>query len=32
MTAATGLIEIAEDATEIAAGDLVDFLPFAEMR
>jgi molybdopterin molybdotransferase len=32
MTAATGLIEIAEEATEIAPGDLVDFLPFAEMR
>ena len=32
MTTATGLIEIAEGATEIAPGDLVDFLPFAGMR
>ncbi|HWA46372.1 MAG TPA: gephyrin-like molybdotransferase Glp [Hypericibacter adhaerens] len=32
MTAAAGLIEIAEDVTEVAPGDLLDFLPFAEMR
>jgi molybdopterin molybdotransferase len=32
MTTATGLIEIAEAATEVAPGDLVDFLPFAGMR
>jgi molybdopterin molybdotransferase len=32
MTTATGLIELAEDVTAVAPGDLVDFLPFAEMR
>jgi hypothetical protein len=32
MTTATGLVEIAEDITEVEVGDLVDFLPFTEMR
>jgi molybdopterin molybdotransferase len=32
MTTATGLIELAEDVTAVAPGDLVDFLPFADMR
>jgi molybdopterin molybdotransferase len=32
MTAATGLVEIGEEVTEVKAGDLVDFLPFTDMR
>jgi molybdopterin molybdotransferase len=32
MTAATGLVEIAEDVTAVAPGDLVDFLPFSDLR
>jgi len=32
MTTATGLIELPEDVTTVAPGDLVDFLPFADMR
>ncbi len=32
MTAATGLVEIAEAVTAVAPGDLVDFLPFSELR
>lgn len=32
MTTATGLVEIGEEVTEVKAGDLVDFLPFTDMR
>lgn len=31
LSAASGLIEIAEDVTRIEAGDLVDFVPFSEL-
>jgi len=32
MTAATGLVEIGEAVTAVAPGDLVDFLPFSDLR
>lgn len=32
MTTATGLVEIAEEVTAVAPGDLVDFLPFSDLR
>ena len=31
MTAASGLVELPEDATDIKAGMTVDFLPFSEL-
>ncbi|MXY42332.1 MAG: molybdopterin molybdotransferase MoeA [Rhodospirillaceae bacterium] len=31
MTAASGLVELPEDATDIRAGTMVDFLPFSEL-
>ena len=32
MTTATGLVEIAEEVTAVAPGDLIDFLPFSDLR